>query len=129
MIEDATIKGDPHEYQRALFVIAKSKNTIINLGTGFGKSLISILCIRHHSSSFQEGKQTLFLVPSDELAIQQSATLRANLPNFSTQAACYDSSNTNGARESLAKANIMVATHGAVSTQSPSFLGVLLVIL
>lgn len=70
MIEDATIQGDPRGYQQALFQIAKRKNTIINLGTGYGKTLIALLCIRHFSQAFEEGKHTLFLVPSVALAIQ-----------------------------------------------------------
>jgi hypothetical protein len=114
-LQDATIRGDPREYQTALFEIAKTKNTIVNLGTGFGKTLIALLCIRHFSPDFDQGKQTLFLVPSVALAIQQSATLRANLPNFSVQTACYASSNSDASRRALGKANVIVATHGAVS--------------
>jgi primosomal protein N' len=114
-LQDATIRGDPREYQTALFEIAKTKNTIVNLGTGFGKTLIALLCIRHFSPDFDQGKQTLFLVPSVALAIQQSATLRANLPDFSVQTACYASSNSDASRRALGKANVIVATHGAVS--------------
>jgi primosomal protein N' len=114
-LQDATICGDPREYQSALFEIAKAKNTIVNLGTGFGKTLIALLCIRHFSPDFDQGKQTLFLVPSVALAIQQSATLRANLPGFSVQTACYASSNSDASRRALGKANVIVATHGAVS--------------
>jgi primosomal protein N' len=113
--EDATIRGDPREYQRALFEIAKTKNTIVNLGTGFGKTLIALLCIRHFSPDFEQGKQTVFLVPSVALAIQQSATLHANLPGFSVHTACYASSNSDASRRALGKANVIVATHGAVS--------------
>jgi hypothetical protein len=133
---DSTIRGDPREYQRALFEIAKSKNTIVNLGTGFGKTLIALLCIRHFSPAFEPqpsqpndnngedkdkgkragGKQTLFMVPSVALAIQQSTTLRANLPGFSVQTACYASSNSEASRQALANANVIVATHGAVRT-------------
>ena len=114
-LQDSTIRGDPREYQTALFEIAKTKNTIVNLGTGFGKTLIALLCIRHFSPDFDQGKQTLFLVPSVALAIQQSATLRANLPGFSVQTACYASSNSDASRRALGKANVIVATHGAVS--------------
>lgn len=113
-LQDCIIAGDPREYQRALFEIAKSKNTIVNLGTGFGKTLIALLCIRHFSRDFSEGKQTLFMVPSVALAIQQSMTLRANLPNFTVQTAYYARSNSETSRQALAKANVVVATHGAV---------------
>jgi superfamily II DNA or RNA helicase len=116
-IQDATIQGDPREYQRILFEVAKSKNTIVNLGTGYGKTLIGLLCIRHFSCAFRDGKQTLFLVPSVALAIQQSTTLRANVPDYSIHTACYASSNSEGARQALAKSNVIVATHGAVRLQ------------
>jgi primosomal protein N' len=116
ILEEATIQGDPREYQRVLFEIAKERNTIIHLGTGYGKTLIALLCIRHFSDAFETGKQTLFLVPSVALAIQQSTTLRANLPGYSIQTACYASSNSGRARLALAKSNVLVATHGAVST-------------
>jgi endoribonuclease Dicer len=115
LLNDARINDDPREYQRTLFEIAKSRNTIVILGTGFGKTLVALLLIRHHGAAFREGKQTLFLVPSVALAIQQSVTLRANLPNYSIQTACYETASTSIAREELAKANVVVATHGAVS--------------
>ena len=41
-------------------------------------------------------------------------TLRANLPNYSVQTACYASSNSEKARKSLATSNVIVATHGAI---------------
>jgi hypothetical protein len=115
-IEEATIRGDPREYQRRLTEIAKQRNTIIHLGTGAGKTLIALLCIQQFSKDFEDGKkQTLFMVPSVALAIQQSTTLKANLPEFSVRTACYTNTNTDVARDQLKNANIIVATHGAVS--------------
>ena len=113
-ILDSAIRGDPRDYQRIFFEIAKTQNTIINLGTGFGKTLIALLCIRHFSADFESGRQTLFLVPSVALAVQQSMTLRANLPGFRIQTACYASSNSVTNRHGLNKANVIVATHGAI---------------
>ena len=46
----------------ALVELAKKQNTIVNLGTGQGKTLIALLLIKHYAKSYQEGKQTLFLV-------------------------------------------------------------------
>ena len=114
IIKDATINGDPRKYQRILFERAKTKNTIVNLGTGYGKTLIALMCIKHFSPAFKEGKQTLFLVPSVALAIQQSITLRANLPSYSIQTACFATSNSETSRKALATANVIVATHGAI---------------
>ena len=42
--EDAVatnIFNNPREYQRILFDVAKKENTIINFGTGYGKTLIA----------------------------------------------------------------------------------------
>lgn len=114
LLKDATITGDPRKYQRVLFEIAKKDNTIINMGTGFGKTLIALMLIKHFSPAFEDGKQTLFLVPSVALAVQQSITIRANLPNYSVKTACYTSKNSDGSREALSKSNVIVATHGAV---------------
>lgn len=117
LIADATIKGDPRNYQRVLVEMAKQKNTIVHLGTGYGKTLIALLLIKDKSKEWDlhgaKKKQTLFLVPSVALAIQQTVTLRANLP-FSVETACYDTSNAEEYRDRMYNANILVATHGAV---------------
>lgn len=112
-MEDAKISGAPREYQQRLFEIACIQNTIIHLGTGAGKTLIALMLIRHFAAAFEKGKQTLFLVPSVALAIQQSTVLRSNLP-YSVQVACYATSSTAKARKALQEANIIVATHGAI---------------
>ena len=113
-IHDSAINGDPRDYQRIFFQIAKTRNTIIHLGTGFGKTLIALLCIRHFSPDFSSGRQTLFLVPSVALAVQQTMTLRANLPGFKIATACYASSHSMPSRQGFSKANVIVATHGAL---------------
>jgi ATP-dependent helicase YprA (DUF1998 family) len=120
-LEDALIQGDPREYQRKLLEVAKTSNTIVHLPTGAGKTLIALLCIKEGLTSERnkdknsDNKQTLFLVPSVALAIQQSLTLRANLPNFRIETACYATASSKGARDSLAECDIIVGTHGAVS--------------
>lgn len=96
----------------ALVELAKKQNTIVNLGTGQGKTLIALLLIKHYAKSYQEGKQTLFLVPSIALAGQHTTTLLANLP-FTVATACHNSTRSTGNKEKLAQANILVATHGA----------------
>jgi DEAD/DEAH box helicase len=111
---DAKIPGAPREYQERLFEIACQRNTIVHLGTGSGKTLIALMCIRHFASGFEQGKQTLFLVPSVALAVQQRQVLRANLP-YKVGLACYATATTIKARQELQECNIMVATHGAVS--------------
>lgn len=114
-LEEAVVRGNPRRYQTALVELAKKQNTIVNLGTGQGKTLIALLLIRHFAQvddAYNKGKQTLFLVPSVALATQHSCTLHANLP-YTVATACHNSTKANGSRESMAEANILVATHGA----------------
>ena len=123
LLADATIEASPREYQRMLLERARQQNTIVHLGTGYGKTLIALLLIKEQwfkqqtNSSTDDAPlppQTLFLVPSVALAIQQSMSLRANLP-FTVATACYDTSKTDEYRAQLQQAQILVATHGAVS--------------
>jgi dsRNA-specific ribonuclease/ERCC4-related helicase len=118
-VEDPAIRGSPRDYQTFLVDIAKTKNTIIHLGTGMGKTFIAILCIRHfveqqklsqEPSLTLHPKQVLFLVPSVALALQQTRTLRANLP-YTVATACWNLTST---RQRLREADILVATHGAI---------------
>jgi len=149
-LSGSIVQGNPRSYQTALFELAKIQNTIVNLPTGAGKTLIALLCIKYFASDFEcdlgenitinpgmevkdvsdttmadvdqskniqlhekgRRKQTLFLVPSIALAIQHTATLRANLP-YVVATACNQLARSTRAREELLKANIIVATHGA----------------
>ena len=138
-LKNAIVNGDPREYQRKIFEIAKTRNTIVNLGTGAGKTLIALLLIRevwsaqgkvkqeqsdnidHQSDENSEStknenhkKQTLFMVPSVALAIQQGLTLRANLPHLHVQTACYTSASSRRARATLAACDVIVTTHGVI---------------
>ena len=112
MLQEAVVKGNPRRYQVALVELAKKQNTIVNLGTGQGKTLIALLLIKHFAKAYEEGKQTLFLVPSIALAGQHTTTLLANLP-YTVATACHNSTRTSGSKEKMAQANILVATHGA----------------
>jgi len=112
-LAEAVVRGSPRRYQTALVELAKRQNTIVNLGTGQGKTLIALLCIRHFAKpAYDQGKQTLFLVPSIALAVQHTTTLMANLP-YSVATACNTSTKSKQMRQKLADANIVVATHGA----------------
>ena len=114
---EAKIDGDPRTYQRQLLERAKQGNVIIHLGTGYGKTLIALLLIKHvHHSPFslKETAKTIFLVPSVALALQHTTTLRANLP-YTVATACYETSNnTDAYLRQLADADILVATQGAL---------------
>ncbi len=85
--ETAKINADPRPYQMAMFERVKTANTIVQLHTGMGKTLISIMTMRYFEKDYtvcnENGhfKQTWFLVPSVALAVQQSRTLSVNLPH------------------------------------------------
>lgn len=143
-IDHAKIKGDAREYQVEFFKRAVEKNTIVNLTTGAGKTLIGIMAIRKFGDStfgvpFQKNivkgieelqhtnsnnlhtkelkhqqqlyQQIWFLVPSIALAVQQSSTLRANLP-YTVATACHTAVCSEKSRSELALAQIVVTTHG-----------------
>ncbi|KAL8371967.1 hypothetical protein RB595_001670 [Gaeumannomyces hyphopodioides] len=76
----------PREYQIELFERAKQKNTIAVLDTGTGKTLISILLIRHiiekeleARSQGKENRAAFFLVDKVTLVWQQTKQLHSNL--------------------------------------------------
>lgn len=109
-LQDAKIDGGARSYQISLLETCKKRNSIVYLGTGSGKTLIAILLVKElAAAAFAAGKQTLFLVPSVALALQQSTTLQANLPH-SVGLACYS---VTAAAVQLRSCNILVATHGA----------------
>ena len=45
--------------------------------------------------------------------MQHTVTIRANLPNIKVATACHSTSTSEKARNALAKAQIVVATHGS----------------
>lgn len=111
----ATFEGTLRDYQIYMLERAKVENTIVHLGTGMGKTLISIMLMKDFLSARKnddEKKHILFLVPSIALAVQHTDSLKANLP-CKVVTACHTSSNSSRAREDIAAADVVVATHGA----------------
>ncbi|KAG7344127.1 RNA helicase ERCC4-like protein [Nitzschia inconspicua] len=113
-LDDFLVRGDPRDYQIQLLNIALKTNTIVNLGTGTGKTMIALMCIKEIRATDQEHKQTLFLVPSVALAIQHSLTLQANLPNYKIESAYCEKSGSQNSKKRLMNCDIIVATHGAI---------------
>lgn len=114
----SSFEGTPRDYQIFMLERAKEENAIVHLGTGMGKTLISIMLIKEFLSRKEKldaGYSThiLFIVPSIALAVQHTDTLRANLA-CAVETACHTSSHSSRAREDIAKADVIVATHGAV---------------
>nr|XP_047132460.1 endoribonuclease Dicer-like [Hydra vulgaris] len=71
-------------YQIQLLDLAKKSNTILCLGTGTGKTFISVMLIKEKQheikGSFEErGKRTFFLVCTVPLAYQQSKVISENI--------------------------------------------------
>ncbi|XP_015776860.1 PREDICTED: endoribonuclease Dicer-like [Acropora digitifera] len=70
----------PRPYQVELFELAKERNTIICLGTGTGKTFISVMLIKEMAYQVREsykngGKRTFFLVNTVPLASQQAKVI------------------------------------------------------
>ncbi|KAJ3069775.1 hypothetical protein HDU98_007161 [Podochytrium sp. JEL0797] len=71
----------PRGYQRFVFDHAKTQNTIVVLPTGSGKTLISLLLIKHvHEIDYERGMKriSVFLAPQIPLVSQQTNYLRQN---------------------------------------------------
>ncbi|CAL4063247.1 unnamed protein product [Meganyctiphanes norvegica] len=71
----------PRSYQQELFDHAKEKNSILVLGTGSGKTFISILLIKHHAAKirgrFSEGAmRSVFVVNTVPLVRQQAGAIK-----------------------------------------------------
>lgn len=64
------------KYQQEAAVEAISRNTVINITTGGGKTLIAVSVINHFMISSE--KTVCFLVPSRTLVTQQAKYLRTN---------------------------------------------------
>eukprot|EP00804_Cyclotella_cryptica_P016705 CCRYP_002011-RB/>CCRYP_002011-RB protein AED:0.04 eAED:0.04 QI:412/1/1/1/0.83/0.85/7/239/1584 len=116
----SAFNGTLRDYQQFMLERAKKRNTIVHLGTGMGKTLIAIMLIKEFLGCAIKGNvaaggtksQILFLVPSIALAVQHTDSLRANLP-CKVETACHTSSRSARARESIAAADVVVATHGS----------------
>ena len=110
----AAFEGTLRDYQIFMLERAKRENTIVHLGTGMGKTLISIMLMKEFLARKDrvEKKQILFLVPSIALAVQHTDSFKANLP-CKVETACHTSSSSARAREDIAVADVVVATHGA----------------
>ncbi|KAL7549126.1 hypothetical protein ACHAWF_012981 [Thalassiosira exigua] len=123
----SSFEGELRAYQIYMLERARTQNVVVHLGTGMGKTLISIFLIRDFlfrrnknpmavvgSPSEQDGavkSHILFLVPSIALAVQHTDTLKANLPCV-VATACHTSSHSLQARDEISNADVIVATHG-----------------
>jgi endoribonuclease Dicer len=76
-------KVQPREYQLELLDLALEENTIVNLGTGAGKTFIAVMLIRElqHEiyGEWRDHKRTIFLVPSVPLVDQQAKYVKDHL--------------------------------------------------
>ncbi|XP_068738102.1 endoribonuclease Dicer-like [Montipora capricornis] len=74
------VKMNPRPYQVELLERAKERNTIVCLGTGTGKTFISVMLIKEMAHQIREtfqngGKRTFFLVNTVPLASQQAKVI------------------------------------------------------
>lgn len=81
MSEQEKINYEPRDYQLELFHAAIEDNIVACLGTGTGKTFISILLIKDLSHQIRKplsegGKRTVFLVPTVPLVDQQTKVIK-----------------------------------------------------
>ncbi|RWS16251.1 endoribonuclease Dicer-like protein [Dinothrombium tinctorium] len=74
----------PRPYQVEIFELAKTRNTIVCLGTGTGKTFIAVMLIDHFSYQIrgnyhEHAKRTIVLVPKVPLVSQQAKVIRNHL--------------------------------------------------
>ncbi|XP_054153057.1 endoribonuclease Dicer-like [Oppia nitens] len=66
-------------YQVELYEVCKTRNTIVCLNTGGGKTFIAVMLIRHMSwQCVSDGKRTFFLVPLIPLVSQQASVIKTH---------------------------------------------------
>jgi superfamily II DNA or RNA helicase len=75
--------------------------------------MIALLLIQKMADAFEQGKQTVFLVPSVALAIQQEAVLKAHLPEYTIGSVHGAAVYSEAKLANIKTCNIVVATHGA----------------
>ena len=68
---------NPRPYQVEAAQVAIERNTIINIKTGGGKTLIAVLVIDHFLTVYNS-KKVIFIVPSRALVAQQAEYIRNN---------------------------------------------------
>lgn len=70
---------NPRPYQLSSFEQAKHENTIVNLNTGLGKTLIACLLIKQTLSQ-KSSKLIIFLAPQVPLVEQQARVIQHEIP-------------------------------------------------
>ncbi|KAJ1559275.1 Dicer-like protein 1, partial [Nowakowskiella sp. JEL0078] len=86
---------NPRDFQITAFKLALSRNVLVVLDTGLGKTLIAVLLIKHYIAiKCLEKIKTIviFMVPSVPLVIQQAEYLNSQLA-VKVESACGDRTN------------------------------------
>ena len=71
---------EPREYQKAILETCKTKNCLIILPTGLGKTLIALMLAQERLKSYPQSK-ILFLAPTRPLVEQHYESFKKDFPD------------------------------------------------
>jgi len=81
MPDKTLIKIKPRKYQQEIYETCKTKNCLVVLPTGIGKTLIALMLAINRQKAVP-GTKTLFLAPTRPLAEQHQAYFKKYLPEL-----------------------------------------------
>lgn len=112
----------PRDYQKAIFEIAKSANTLVVLPTGLGKTLIALLLAIERIKAFPTSK-VLFLAPTRPLVEQHFETFKSQLPELFAQLELFTGSVPAEKRKSIFQtAEIIFSTPQCIANDLEDYL-------
>jgi Fanconi anemia group M protein len=122
MSENFLKEINPREYQKAIFETSKSKNTLVVLPTGVGKTLIALMLSIERLKKFPNHK-VLFLAPTRPLAEQHLDYFKKHLPElFATMELFTGSVPPENRKKLFQNADIIFSTPQCVANDLKNYL-------
>jgi Fanconi anemia group M protein len=113
---------EPREYQKAIFEVAKQKNTLVVLPTGVGKTLIALMLAVERKKKHPESK-VVFLAPTRPLVEQHFEYFKSHLPELFAELHLFTGSiDAKKRRELWQTAEIIFSTPQCVANDLENYL-------